>query len=81
MRISPAILCALLVLGGYERRSHREPGAKLERSDKDTVTTTAEAGDTAAAPRFSKVIRVNPDPSGSGWICPTATRSGLTIIR
>jgi hypothetical protein len=49
MRITPATLCALLVLGGCERRGDREAGAELDRSDNDTVTTTAEAGDTAAA--------------------------------
>jgi hypothetical protein len=49
MRITPATFCALLVLGGCERGGDQEAGAKLDRSDKDTVTTTAEAGDTAPA--------------------------------
>jgi len=46
MRITPATLCALLVLGGCDRRSDRERVAELDRSDK---TTTAEAPDTPAA--------------------------------
>jgi mannose-6-phosphate isomerase-like protein (cupin superfamily) len=47
MRITRATLCALLVLGGCDRRGYGEAGAELDRSDKDTVATTAEAGDTA----------------------------------
>ena len=48
MRFMPATLCALLVLGGCDRPGDREAAATLDRSDKDTVTTTDEAGDTAA---------------------------------
>jgi hypothetical protein len=75
MRITPAILCALLVLGGCERRSHREPGAKLERSDKDTVTTTAEAGDTAAAPRGTGAD--GPDWGPAPPFLPTGARAAV----
>jgi hypothetical protein len=49
LRSTSATLCALLVLGGCERRGDRPAAAKLDRPAKDTVTRIAEARDTAAA--------------------------------
>ena len=69
MRITPATLCALLVLGGCERRGDRETGA-------DTMTTTAGAGDTATA-----AARDTPD-AGPDWgpappFLPTGARAAV----
>ncbi len=49
MRTTLATLCALLVLGGCERRADRETAADLDRSASDTMSPNMAAGDTAAA--------------------------------
>jgi hypothetical protein len=47
MRTALAALCALLLLGGCERRSDRETAAELDRSQKDTTSRPATDADTA----------------------------------
>ena len=82
MRMTPATLCALLVLGGCDRGGQREAGAKVDRSDKDTVTSTteapdtAEAGDTtAAAPRGTRAA--GPDWGPAPPFLPAGARAAV----
>jgi hypothetical protein len=50
MRTTLLALCVLTLLGGCERRDDRDAATEeLDRSDKDTMTTTVAAGDTARA--------------------------------
>jgi hypothetical protein len=76
MRITPATLCALLVLGGCERRGDRETGAELDRSDKDTITATAEAGDTAAGAARDTAAAA-PDWGPAPPFLPTGARAAV----
>jgi hypothetical protein len=76
MRITPATFCALLVLGGCERRDDRESGAKLDRPDEDTVTTAAEASDTPAVTARDSG-RAGPDWGPAPPFLPTGARAAV----
>ena len=78
MRFMPATLCALLVLGGCDRPGDREAAATLDRSDKDTVTTTDEAGDTAA-PAARDSGRNGPDWGPAPPFLPTGARAAVYL--
>jgi hypothetical protein len=75
MRITPATFCALLVLAGCERRDDREADAELDRRDKDTVTTTTEPGDTAAA--AARDTGGGPDWGPAPAFLPAGTRAAV----
>ena len=75
MRITRAILCALLVLGGCERGGEREPGAGVDRSERDTMTTAAEAGDTAAVARDT--ADAGPDWGPAPPFLPSGARAAV----
>jgi hypothetical protein len=65
MRTTLATMCVLLLLGGCERRGDRETAAELDRSDSDTVTTTA--ADTTEAARDTPEPAVDTSKPALDW--------------